>query len=880
VNNEGLSQTNQISETIGHLSTVSRNAINFVVQLILAGSKNKELAELRSIAMQIDELKESMNDLTDEELSEKTLYFKQLLKEGKTLDDILVEAFAVIREAAKRVLKEEPYIVQLMGGIALHRGMLAEMKTGEGKTLVAILPAYLNSLTGLGVHIVTVNDYLAHRETEWMGRVFRFLGLTVGCIANDVPQSEKRAAYEADITYCTNNELGFDFLRDNMVEDISEKCQRGLNYCIVDEADSVLIDEARTPLIISGPTRDRSEGYQISDSIVSRLKPEHYSISMKEHRATFTDEGIDEVERMLQDGGIIEGDLYNHKNSVLLHQLGQALRAHHLYRIGIDYIIEDEETGYTMKPAVKIIDEHTGRILRGRRYSDGLHQALEAKEKVPVRSESETLASITFQRLFRMYKKLSGMTGTAMTEAEEFESTYYLRVIEIPTNKPIQRIDHDDQIYITKLEKIKGIVSLVERCHAKGQPVIVGSAHVESSEELADILDQAGFNIYLLNAKNHAREADVIANAGRVGAVTVVTNMAGRGTDIKLGGDIRVIVKRRTYGIEDPETIAREEENVRLEVEENKKKVLEAGGLFIIGVEHNNNRRIDNQLRGRSGRQGDPGESKFFMCAEDDLICKFNPNLGQMLRQFGAQEDEVLEHPWLTSAVYNAQKRMEAFNFEARQSLQKYADIKESYVIAFYKIRDDILTTAPDKRLSDIFEEVMNTPALLDRVDTELQTTREELRINFYNKMQAAKDNNDNIRRILLNSIDVNCRRYMMIMTNARDVVSFQSYTQRDPIMAYNKIATDKFYECVQNTKVEDVVNFMREGQTYEDMMEPFASLKEYLLSNTALFDLEGDTAKLEELKNEFKKVFNSSDEQNTEAPESDSDNSDSEDRK
>lgn len=841
--------SNQLLETIGHVASLPKSLINALLSLVLAGGRRRILGEFRSIARKVDSLRDSMVKLSDEELRNKTITFRARIDDGESLDNLLVEAFAVAREAARRVLQEEPYLVQIMGGIALHNGMIAEMKTGEGKTLVAILPAYLNALSGLGVHIVTVNDYLAKRDAEWMGRVFEFLGLTVGYVISSMPQSSKYEAYAADVTYCTNNELGFDFLRDNMVESEEEACQRGLNYCIVDEADSVLIDEARTPLIISGPTSDTSDGYIIANTVVIKLQPEHYEINLKEHQAHFTDAGIEEITRILRESDLLGEDeyLYSAKNSVLLHQLSQALKANHLYRLGVDYIIDIESDGFggRSRPAIKIIDEHTGRTLHGRRYSDGLHQALEAKEHVVIRPESETLASITFQRLFRLYDKLSGMTGTALTESEEFEKTYGLKCIDIPTNLPKRRIDHDDMIYLTKREKLKAIVELVAECHARGQPVIVGTTSVESSEELGELLTRAGFNLNVLNAKNHEREADIIANAGRYGAITVVTNIAGRGTDIKLGGDFKVLLKRRTLGSDDEEQIKAEAEKIRLEIAENKARVLEAGGLYVIGVEHNNNRRIDNQLRGRSGRQGDPGASKFFMCTEDELIRKFNPNMGALLKQFGAKEDEVMEHPWLTNAVSTAQKRMEAYNFEVRQSLQKYSDIKESYMLKFYERRRNLLRSNASIELPKLLESLLSKPATIAELKKMLNQSQDDdnifishTRTEFYSKLQMYKDQygeniEDGLRKFTLKALDTSCRRYMTLMSNARDVVAFQAYTQKDPIMSFYNIARDKFNKMIYMMDLEIITNFLqsRAPESFEggDFLSSLASLRDYL---------------------------------------------------
>jgi preprotein translocase subunit SecA len=825
-------QGNPILDKIIKLSEGPRKIISSAVNFILSGKQQKMLGELRSIALRIDSKKEEMHTLSDTELKSRTELLRQRLENGETLDQILVDAFATIREAARRVLKEEHYLVQIMGGIAMHRGMIAEMKTGEGKTLSALLPAYLNALPGKGVHIITTNDYLAKRDAEWMGQVFQFLGLSVGYVISQMPQSQKRDAYFSDVTYCTNSELGFDFLRDNMAYDESECCQRELNYCIVDEADSVLIDEAKTPLIISGPTTNIVGEYMKANSIITKLKPEHYEINLKEHQAHFTNEGLEEIARIFREDGTLseEESLYSQGNSVLLHQLTQALKANHLFRLGVDYLIKSENDGFggNPRPSVKLIDTNTGRVLEGRRYSDGLHQALEAKESVPIRGESETLSSITFQQLFRLYKKLSGMTGTALTESEEFETTYGLRCLSIPTNLPKLRVDQDDVIYLRKMDKMRAIIEQVSTCHQKGQPIIIGTTSVESSEEIADYLSNAGFDINVLNAKNHTKEADIIANAGRLGAITVVTNMAGRGTDIKLGGDAKVIIRRRTYGWENEEQIKAEAELVKEEVQKNKEAVMKAGGLFILGADHNNSRRIDDQLRGRAGRQGDPGESRFFESTDGDLFRKFNPNMTNMLIQFGAKEDEVLEHPWLTGAISNAQQRMEAYNFESRQSMQKYSDIKEFYMMRFLKHRRKILES---KNINQIiihnFEQVLNSLEYLTQLANvcgysdesgELKDWARELfyaSISHY-KEEYKEDANKRLRRCILYSIDDNIKNYMLIMSNERDVVALHSYSQKDPIMAYYRIAREKYDLVNKRIVVDSVINVILQARSDE----------------------------------------------------------------
>lgn len=818
-------------EKVLKLTDGPKGVITSVVSFILSSRNRSLINTLHNIALQIDTQRPLMLTLTDAELRNKTDLFKQKIAEGATPDSILVDAFAVARESARRILGEEPYIVQMMGGIAMHRGMIAEMKTGEGKTLSAILPAYLNALTGKGVHIVTVNDYLAKRDADWMGQLFEFLGLKTGYIIGQMSQNDKLEAYLADITYCSNSELGFDFLRDNMANSIWECAQRELNYCIVDEADSVLIDEAKTPLIISGPTTGIAGEYHRANTVVTRLQPEHYNINLKENQAHFTDSGLDEVKNILAELEYLknEDSLYDPTNSVLLHQLNQALRANHLFKVGIDYLVKSDNDGFggNPRPSIKLIDTNTGRILDGRRYSDGLHQALEAKENVPIRGESETLASITFQQLFRLYNKLSGMTGTASTESEEFETTYRLSCIEIPTNVPKRRIDHEDSIFLRKIDKMRAIIEQVDQCHSKGQPIIVGTTSVESSEEIADYLTHAGFAVNVLNAKNHAREADIIANAGRLGSITVVTNMAGRGTDIKLGGDPKILLKRKTAGWEDELSIARESDIITDDVSKNKAQVIQAGGLYILGAEHNNSRRIDDQLRGRAGRQGDPGETRFFESTDGELFKKFNPNMTNTLIQFGAKDDEALEHPWLTGAINNAQQRMEAYNFESRQSMQKYSDIKENYIMKFYKKRRKVLeSTLLMQEVIMIFHKISSDTQDLIELGKICQYTGDDLKKwateSFYtsieNYKQKHQDNlNDEIRAHFLYSIDENIKRYMLIMSNEKDIVALHSYSQKDPIMAYYRIARVKYEMTCKVIDIDIIGSIILDSIAFKD---------------------------------------------------------------
>lgn len=653
------------------------------------GSANDRFVKKQSKTIeQINALEKSFMELSDEELKNKTLEFRTRLQDGETLDEILPEAFATVREAAKRTLGQRHYDVQLIGGIVLHKGMISEMKTGEGKTLVATLAAYLNAIEQKGVHIVTVNDYLAKRDAEWMGQVYRFLGLTVDYIIHEKTDEERKIAYNADITYGTNNELGFDYLRDNMKFSPEERVQRDFNFAIVDEVDSILIDEARTPLIISGAAEDSSEKYILVNNVIKHINANDYEKDEKAKNVTLTELGMEHVEKLLKDAGLItEGGLYDIKNVPLVNHVNQALRANIMFTKDIDYLVRDNK--------VLIIDEFTGRIMEGRRYSDGLHQALEAKEGVDIQSENQTLASITFQNYFRLYPKLAGMTGTAMTEEAEFCDIYNLSCVEIPTNRPILRKDEHDCIYRTEKEKYNAIIDTIKECHTKGQPVLVGTTSVEKSEIIATLLkQQTDIKFEVLNAKHHEREAAIVAEAGRYGAVTIATNMAGRGTDIQLGGNVDVSLRKQLTGNETPAEIEKIKEEVSLEIAENKEKVLKSGGLYILGTERHESRRIDNQLRGRSGRQGDPGTSKFFLSLEDDLMRIFgSERMSDVLRRLGLPEGEALVHPFISKALEKAQQKVEERNFDIRKSLLKYDNVMNEQRKVIYEQRKEIMST-------------------------------------------------------------------------------------------------------------------------------------------------------------------------------------------
>src|SRR5437763_3377308 len=651
------------------------------------GSANdRYVKSLTPLVEQINELEADLEKLSDEALRARTAEFRQRLEDGAELDDLLVEAFATVREAAKRTLGQRHFDVQLMGGIVLHRGMIAEMKTGEGKTLVATLPVYLNALTGKGVHVVTVNDYLANRDAEWMGQIHRLLGLSVGCIVHDLDDSERQQAYLCDVTYGTNNELGFDYLRDNMKFRLEDMVHRPFNYAIVDEVDSILIDEARTPLIISGPAEDSSELYIRVDKLIPALVESDYEKDEKQRTVTLTEAGQEKIERLLREAGLLEtGTLYDIQNVSLVHHANQALRAHKLFALDTDYIVKDDK--------IVIIDEFTGRMMEGRRYSEGLHQALEAKEGVTVQNENQTLASITFQNYFRMYPKLAGMTGTAMTEAEEFGDIYKLDVIEIPTNEPCIRDDTDDEVYRTTREKYDAVVQHVLECQEKKQPMLIGTVSIEKSEALSALFKKHKIPHNVLNARYHEQEAYIIAQAGRPGTVTIATNMAGRGTDIQLGGNLDMRLKADLAEIEDAAQRETRAAEIRAEIEAAREVVRQAGGLFVIGSERHESRRIDNQLRGRPGGQGDPGASKFFVSLQDDLMRIFgSEGMDSMLQRLGCMEGKGTINPWVNKALAKAQQKVEARNYDIRKQLLKFDDVMNDQRKVVYEQRRDIMS--------------------------------------------------------------------------------------------------------------------------------------------------------------------------------------------
>ena len=807
--------------------------IGSLARKIFGSANDRYVKKQYKIVEKINSLETEIAKLSDDELRAKTEEFKNRLTQGETLDDLLPEAFATVREAAKRTLGQRHYDVQLIGGIVLHHGQIAEMKTGEGKTLVATLAAYLNALSGKGVHIVTVNDYLAKRDAEWMGQVYRFLGLTVDYIVHEKDDDARRAAYNSDILYGTNNELGFDYLRDNMKFRRSDMVQRPFNYAIVDEVDSILIDEARTPLIISGAAEDSSEKYILVNRIIPRLSNDDYEKDEKARQVTLTEKGMIHVEELLKEVGLInEGGLYDLANVSLVHHVNQALRAHKMHTRDVDYIVKDGK--------VMIIDEFTGRMMEGRRYSDGLHQAIEAKEGVNIQSENQTLASITFQNYFRLYPKLSGMTGTAMTEEAEFNDIYNLSCVEIPTNRPVQREDLHDEIYRTEKEKFNAIIKTIEECHKKGQPVLVGTASIEKSELVADLLAKnTNLKFEVLNARHHEREAYIVAQAGVSGAITIATNMAGRGTDIQLGGNVDMRVKEALKGDETEEQIALLRQKIKQEVEADKEKVKAAGGLYILGTERHESRRIDNQLRGRSGRQGDPGTSKFFLSLEDDLMRIFgSERMSIMLQRLGLPEGEALVHPWISKALEKAQQKVEERNFDIRKNLLKYDNVMNEQRKVIYEQRKELMEAeeVSDTVLDMCHEQIRNTiykdvayglspkewnnevikqdlarltgvllplEEWINEPEMDAEKLTEKV-IDAIDTHQQAKNANVPTeiikmveKSILLQELDALWKDHIATLDYMRHTIVLRAYGQKDPLNEYKKEAFNLFSEML-----------------------------------------------------------------------------------
>ncbi len=833
--------------------------IGAIARRLFGSSNDRFLKTLQIDVDAINALEPALEVLGDDELAARTPWLRQRLQDGETVDDLLIDAFATVREAAKRTLGQRHFDVQLMGGIVLHRGTIAEMRTGEGKTLCSTLPVYLNALSGEGVHVVTVNDYLAQRDAEWMGQVFAKLGMKSGFIVHGLNDDERRAAYGADVTYATNNELGFDYLRDNMKFQLEDMVQRSFNYAIVDEVDSILIDEARTPLIISGPTEDAAEMYTAINKLIPHLVAEDFEKDEKSKAVTFTEIGTEKIEQIMRDEGLLsEGALYDIANISLVHHANQALRAHVLFERDTDYIVKDN--------MVIIIDEFTGRMMEGRRYSDGLHQALEAKEGAEIQNENQTLASITFQNLFRIYPKLAGMTGTAMTEAGEFSEIYGLNVVEIPTNMVQIRGDMDDEVYRTAAEKDAAIIDLVTECQARNQPVLVGTVSIEKSEHLASLLKAKKIPHNVLNARYHEQEAFIVSQAGVPGTVTIATNMAGRGTDIQLGGNVDMRLKLELDGVDDD--AKRQEITTRLEAEtkSGREVVLAAGGLYIIGTERHESRRIDNQLRGRAGRQGDPGGSKFFLSLEDDLMRIFgSERIDSMLQKLGLEEGEAIVHPWVNKALEKAQQKVEARNFEIRKNLLKFDDVMNDQRKVIYEQRKELMAgenVAEEisgmrrQVLDDIVARCIPEKAYAEQWDTgalheevlrilgadvpiadwarEEGIAGEEIRERLYelgDRTAAGKAANygPEIMRsveknLLLQILDQVWKEHLLTLDHLRQGIGLRAYGQRDPLNEYKREAFNLFEEMLDllRERVTQVLSHIELQMSPEDEASMF----------------------------------------------------------
>ncbi|WP_237215292.1 preprotein translocase subunit SecA [Falsiroseomonas oryziterrae] len=835
-----------------------------LVRAFIGTSNDRAVKRYQARVPAINALEPKIAALSDEALRGKTDEFRAQLAAGKSLDDILPEAFAVVREAGKRVLGLRHFDVQMIGGMVLHEGKIAEMKTGEGKTLVATLPVYLNALTSKGVHVVTVNDYLAKRDSEWMGRIYRFLGLTVGVIVHGLTDEERRAAYACDVTYGTNNEFGFDYLRDNMKYSLTEMVQREFNYAIVDEVDSILVDEARTPLIISGPTDDTSDLYNRVNAVMKELVKDKsiYEKDEKFRTVHLNEEGTERLEAALREAGLLtEGGLYDIQNVTLVHHANQSLRAHALFTRDVDYIVKKvTEYGVTQEKVI-IIDEFTGRMMEGRRYSDGLHQALEAKEGAPVQPENQTLASITFQNYFRLYPKLSGMTGTASTEADEFMEIYKLDVVEIPTNVPVARIDSDDEVYRSAREKYDAVIDLIDEARGKGQPILVGTTSIEKSELIAGLLKKRNIPHQVLNARYHEQEAGIIAQAGRPGAVTIATNMAGRGTDIQLGGNAEMLARAEVGNGDSPEfeaALARH----KAEVEAVRPKVKEAGGLLVIGTERHESRRIDNQLRGRSGRQGDPGASRFFLSLEDDLMRIFGSDrMGGMLEKLGLKDGEAIIHPWINKALEKAQKKVEARNFDTRKNLLKYDDVMNNQRREVYAQRkafmtaEDVSETVAEMRRETIgamvdkaipenaYPEQWDLDGLQKKVVDVLgldlpvaewgreegidETQVRERLLKAADESYAARVANFGPelmrmveKSLLLQIFDAVWKEHLLSLDHLRQGIGLRAYGQRDPLNEYKSEAFNLFNAMLEDLR-ERVTSVLMRIELRQDAPPP-----------------------------------------------------------
>jgi preprotein translocase subunit SecA len=850
-----------------------------IAKSIFGSSNDRYVKSVMKIVERINAFEPSISAMNDDELRQQTQIFRDRLAAGAKLDDLLPEAFATVREAAKRTLGQRHYDVQMVGGIVLHRGEIAEMRTGEGKTLVATLATYLNALEGKGVHVVTVNDYLARRDCDWMGQVYRFLGLTTGVIVPNLREDERRAAYSADITYATNNELGFDYLRDNMKFERSQMVQRPFNFAIVDEVDSILIDEARTPLIISGPTDDKSELYLAVDEVVKRLSADDYEKDEKQRSVTLTEDGTENVERMLEDAGLLTGsNLYDFENTQVVHHVNQALRANMMFKRDTDYIVKDGK--------VIIIDEFTGRMMEGRRWSDGLHQAVEAKEGVQIEPENQTLASITFQNYFRMYPKLSGMTGTAATEAAEFFDIYKMNVVTIPTNLPVQRVDEEDEFYKNTTDKFGAIAKAIKEKSEAGQPVLVGTVSIEKSEMLSEFLNAEKVKHAVLNARLHEQEAHIVAQAGRKGAVTIATNMAGRGTDIQLGGNLEFRVNDELSDVpEGPErdaAIAR----IKAEIEAERQEVLAAGGLFVLGTERHESRRIDNQLRGRSGRQGDPGLSRFYLSLDDDLLRIFGPDtLFARMMNKNMADGEAIGSKWLSKAIETAQKKVEARNYDVRKQVVEYDDVMNDQRKVIYEQRSDIMDAetvddvVTDMRLETVnaivadhcpagtYPEQWNIEGLKqavgdilnlqpdidawmdeDTLEPEILETRIAALADEAVAEKVASIDEASWRmvekNILLQTLDHHWKEHLATLDALRQVVHLRAYAQKTPINEYKQEAFALFERMLGNMR-EDVTRTIARAQfrMAEPELPELPVLPDFITSHIDPFTGEDDTA-------------------------------------
>ena len=847
--------------------------LNFILTKIFGSANDRIIKSFNLEINKINLFEEEISKLSDDDLKKKTEFFRGEFKNGKTLDKILPEAFAVVREAGKRVLNMRHFDVQLIGGIILHQGKISEMKTGEGKTLVSTLPSYLNAISGKSVHIVTVNDYLAKRDSAWMGKIYEFLGMSVGCITGDIEDEERKKAYQCDVVYATNNELGFDYLRDNMKFSLDDIVTNGRHFAIIDEVDSILIDESRSPLVISGPTNDNSDSYAKVNKLIPELPVTGYEIEEKSRHIFLTDSGSEYAESILKENNLIskESSLFDVENMSIMHHFNQALKAHKLFKNNSDYIVKNGN--------LVIIDEFTGRMQEGRRFSDGLHQALEAKEGLRVKNENQTLSSITFQNYFRLYEKLSGMTGTALTEAAEFEEIYGLKTIQVPTHRRINRIDGDDQIYKTKAEKYKAVVEEIKECHAKKQPILVGTVTIENSEQLSKLLKKEKLPHKVLNAKFHREESKIISQAGIPGAITIATNMAGRGTDIKLGGSREVI-------IEDLQvkklTKAKLQEKITLidqKIAEDKKITIEAGGLYILGTERHESRRIDNQLRGRSGRQGDIGKSKFYLSLEDDLMRIFGSDkLQVILSKLGLKDDEAIFHPWITKTLVRAQRKVEAHHFEIRKNLIKYDDIvndqrKEIFNRRMDLIKSDDLMEDLKKIIDDVNQDFVGKAipkkSYLEKWDLE-SIEKEVLRI--YNlkldiKSLSKKEGVSNVeildyinqesenlieskkkehgediekelrRQIFLMTLDYEWKNHLLSLDKIRNNINLRAYAGKDPFIEYKRESAELFQDMIYNIEEKSLIRIcharLQDETSKEKILDKFTQLSESTKNST-----------------------------------------------